>query len=87
MERNKEWWNNRSLKLKAEMTKNRLWYEKGLKQIALGQPMRVEDKDVIEFVEDWKCESGEDRFESWNDYDKWVQIRMTEMKKKASLEG
>ncbi len=67
MERNKEWWNQRSPKLKAEMEKNRLWYERGLKAIALGQPIRVEDMEVLTVVEDWKCESGEDRFESWDE--------------------
>ncbi len=80
--RDEYWWNNRSKKLVEDMTKNRLWYEKGLKQIAAGEPMRIEDKDVIEFVEDWTCESGEDRFVSWNQYDKWVQVRMEEVKKK-----
>ncbi len=79
--RDEYWWNNRSKGLIEEMTRNRLWYEEGLRQIAKGEPMRVEDMEVIAVVEDWKCESGEDRFENWEQYDEWVQKRIEGVKK------
>ncbi len=59
--RDKEWWDNRSESLKKQMRLNRLWFEKGLREISKSEPIRLPDVDFDIVPEDWSCEIGGDR--------------------------
>lgn len=58
-----------------DMRRNRLWYEKRLREIAMGEPKKV-DKFENLVVEDWKCAPGADRFKSWEEFDKYMKAEL-----------